>query len=115
MQIVDIDKLMRDKLNECGEWLVGKDNAILALEEARIAYEKAQAQVAEYTDENILRVIEYRDELKLRLGIVDDEMKVRLGIVDRVEEVAEVHDEQVIGQSEVAEVGSDEIVEHLLV
>ena len=104
MQIVDIEKLMRDKLNECDEWLSGKDNAIVALEEARVAFEKAQAQVAEYTDENIAQVVAYRDELKSRLGVVD-----------KVEEVAEAHDEQVVEQIAVAEVASDEIVEHPLV
>lgn len=104
MQIVDIEKLMRDKLNECDEWLSGKDNALIALEEARVAFEKAQAQVAEYTDENIAQVVAYRDELKSRLGIVD-----------KVEEVAEAHDEQVVEQVAVAEVASDEIVEHPLV
>ena len=104
MQIVDIEKLMRDKLNECDEWLSGKDNALIALEEARVAFEKAQAQVAEYTDENIAQVVAYRDELKSRLGIVD-----------KVEEVAEAHDEQVVEQIAVAEVASDEIVEHPLV
>lgn len=104
MQIVDIEKLMRDKLNECDEWLSGKDNALVALEETRVAFEKAQAQVAEYTDENIAQVVAYRDELKSRLGIVD-----------KVEEVAEAHDEQVVEQIAVAEVASDEIVEHPLV
>lgn len=104
MQIVDIEKLMRDKLNECDEWLSGKDNALVALEEARVAFEKAQAQVAEYTDENIAQVVAYRDELKSRLGIVD-----------KVEEVAEAHDEQVVEQIAVAEVASDEVVEHPLV
>ena len=104
MQIVDIEKLMRDKLNECDEWLSGKDNALVALEEARVAFEKAQAQVAEYTDENIAQVVAYRDELKSRLGIVD-----------KVEEGAEAHDEQVVEQIAVAEVASDEIVEHPLV
>lgn len=103
MQIVDIEKLMRDKLNECDEWLSGKDNALVALEEARVAFEKAQAQVAEYTDENIAQVVAYRDELKSRLGIVD-----------KVEEVAEAHDEQVVEQIAVAEVAGDEIVEQPL-
>ena len=104
MQIVDIEKLMRDKLNECDEWLSGKDNALVALEEARVAFEKAQAQVAEYTDENIAQVVAYRDELKSRLGIVD-----------KVEEVAEAHDEQVVEQIAVAEVACFYFVEHLLV
>lgn len=103
MEFVDIEKLMRDKLNECDEWLSGKDNALVALEEARVAFEKAQAQVAEYTDENIAQVVAYRDELKSRLGIVD-----------KVEEVAEAHDEQVVEQCAVAEVAGDEIVEQPL-
>ena len=108
MQIVDIEKLMRDKLNECDEWLSGKDNALVALEEARVAFEKAQAQVAEYTDENIAQVVAYRNDLKSRLGIVDV-------VEEPVVEVAEAHDEQVVEQIAVAEVSSDEIVEHPLV
>ena len=104
MQIVDIEKLMRDKLDECNAWLGGKDKAVAELEEARVAFEKAQANVADYTEENIAQVVAYRDELKSRLGIVD-----------KVEEVAEAHDEQVVEQIAVAEVASDEIVEHPLV
>ena len=107
MQIVDIEKLMRDKLNECDEWLSGKDNALVALEEARVAFEKAQAQVAEYTEENIAQVVAYRDDLKSRLGIVDV-------VEEPVAEVAEAHDEQVVEQCAVAEVAGDEIVEQPL-
>lgn len=107
MQIVDIEKLMRDKLNECDEWLSGKDNALVALEEARVAFEKAQANVADYTEENIAQVIAYRDDLKSRLGIVDV-------VEEPVAEVAEAHDEQVVEQCAVAEVAGDEIVEQPL-
>ena len=107
MQIVDIEKLMRDKLNECDEWLSNKDNALVALEEARVAFEKAQVQVAEYTDENIAQVVAYRDDLKSRLGIVDV-------VEEPVVEVAEAHDEQVVEQCAVAEVAGDEIVEQPL-
>lgn len=107
MQIVDIEKLMRDKLNECDEWLSGKDNALVALEEARAAFEKAQANVADYTEENIAQVVAYRDDLKSRLGIVDV-------VEEPVAEVAEAHDEQVVEQCAVAEVAGDEIVEQPL-
>ena len=107
MQIVDIEKLMRDKLNECDEWLSGKDNALVALEEARVAFEKAQANVADYTEENIAQVVAYRDDLKSRLGIVDV-------VEEPVVEVAEAHDEQVVEQCAVAEVAGDEIVEQPL-
>lgn len=107
MQIVDIEKLMRDKLNECDEWLSGKDNALIALEEARVAFEKAQANVADYTEENIAQVVAYRDDLKSRLGIVDV-------VEEPVAEVAEAHDEQVVEQCAVAEVAGDEIVEQPL-
>ncbi len=107
MQIVDIEKLMRDKLNECDEWLSGKDNALVALEEARVAFEKAQANVADYTEENIAQVVAYRDDLKSRLGIVDV-------VEEPVAEVAEAHDEQVVEQCAVAEVAGDEIVEQPL-
>ena len=107
MQIVNIEKLMRDKLNECDEWLSGKDNALVALEEARVAFEKAQANVADYTEENIAQVVAYRDDLKSRLGIVDV-------VEEPVAEVAEAHDEQVVEQCAVAEVAGDEIVEQPL-
>lgn len=107
MQIVDIEKLMRDKLNECDEWLSGKDNALIALEEARVAFEKAQSNVADYTEENIAQVVAYRDDLKSRLGIIDV-------VEEPVAEVAEAHDEQVVEQCAVAEVAGDEIVEQPL-
>lgn len=107
MELINIEQLMRDKLNECDEWLSGKDNALVALEEARVAFEKAQAQVAEYTEENIAQVVAYRDDLKSRLGIVDV-------VEEPVAEVAEAHDEQVVEQCAVAEVAGDEIVEQPL-
>lgn len=86
-ELINIEQLMRDKLDECNEWLNGKDNAVAKLEEARIALEKAEASVAEYTDENIAQVIAYRDDLKSRLGIVDV-------VEEPVVEIAEAQDEQ---------------------
>lgn len=107
MELINIEQLMQDKLDECNAWIDGKDKAVSELEEARIAYEKAQANVAEYTDENIAQVVAYRDDLKSRLGIVDV-------VEEPVAEVAEAHDEQVVEQCAVAEVASDEIVEQPL-
>ena len=53
MELINIEQLMRDKLDECNAWLGGKDKAVAELEEARVAFEKAQANVADYTEENI--------------------------------------------------------------
>lgn len=107
MELVNIEQLMRDKLDECNAWVDGKDKAIAELEQARLAYEKAQANVAEYTDEHIADVIAYRDDLKARLGIVDV-------VEEPTVEVAEAHDEQVVEQCAVATVTGDEIVEQPL-
>lgn len=76
MEIVNIEQLMRDKLTECDEWLNGKEEAVARLEEAekayeaaRIDYERKQADVADYNDENVARVAEYKRDLEKRLGI----------------------------------------------
>lgn len=76
MEIVNIEQLMRDKLNECDEWLNGKDEAVARLDEAekayeaaRIDYERKKADVADYNDENVARVAEYKRDLEKRLGI----------------------------------------------
>jgi hypothetical protein len=107
MELINIEQLMRDKLDECNAWLGGKDKAVAELEEARVAFEKAQANVADYTEENIAQVVAYRDDLKSRLGIADV-------VEEPVAEVAEAHDEQVVEQCAVAEVAGDEIVEQPL-
>jgi len=99
MELINIEKLMRDKLDECNEWIDGKDKAVEKLEEAKIAYEQAQANVAEYTEENIAQVIAYRDDLKSRLGIVDV-------VEEPVVEASEAQDEQ-----NVVEVASDAVPE----
>lgn len=101
MEIVNIEQLMRDKLNECDEWLNGKDEAVARLDEAEKAYEIAKAEVAQYSDEYIAEVVSYRDDLKCRLGIVD--------------EVVEAHDE-VVEQPIIAnENATDEIIEQPLI
>lgn len=94
MQIVDIEKLMRDKLNECDEWLGGKDEAVSRLDEAekayesaRLAYEQAKNDVADYNDENIAEVEKYKSDLEHRLGIVVEQPEV----VDVVDAVAAEH------------------------
>lgn len=110
VEIIDYDQKMRDKLVECNEWLSGRDVAVANLAEAKLAYENAQAQVAEYTDENIDLVVQYRDDLKRRLGIVDD----IIAYVDE-EEITEVHDEQVAEKCVCDEIATDEIVEQPIV
>ena len=54
MELINIEQLMRDKLDECNAWLGGKDKAVAELEEARVAFEKAQANVADYTKMQIM-------------------------------------------------------------
>lgn len=81
MEFVDIEKLMHDKYEECNAWLGGKEDAVAAVENARVALAQAEAVLSEYNDEYIAKVVAYRDNLKARLGIVD-------------EVVAEAHDEQ---------------------
>ncbi len=100
MEIIDFEQKMRDKLAECELWLVGKDVAVAKLEEARIAYESAKADVEQYTDEYIAEVTTYCDDLRAKLGI---------------ENVVEVHDEQVVEQCADVEIATDEIVERPLV
>lgn len=94
MEIINIEQLMRDKLNECDAWLNGKDEAVARLEEARLAYEAAkidyeskQADVADYNDENVARVAEYKRDLEDRLGIVHEEPSVECVSEPIVEEV----------------------------
>lgn len=103
VEIINYDERMLRKLKECNDFLNGKDAAIEKRDLARAEYEAAERALAEYDDvEYVDKVIAYRDSLKARLGIVD-------------EVVAEAHDEQVVEQVAVAEVASDEIVEHPLV
>lgn len=71
MKIVNFEDAMREKLNECNEWLTGKDDALVALVDAEAKYNLAKEAVAEYTDENVLAVTEYRNNLKSKLGFVD--------------------------------------------
>lgn len=77
MEIVNFEDLMRAKLAECDEWLDGYDDAVAkfedcekAYEEARVALEKAKADVADYNDDNIKRVSDYKAQLEDKLGIV---------------------------------------------
>lgn len=108
VEIVDYDKLMREKLSQCEEFLNGKDEAIAKRDEARLALEKAEAALAEYDNADyVATIVTYRDDLKARLGIVD--------VVEQpTVEVAEAHDEQVVEQCAVATVTGDEIVEQPL-
>ena len=72
MEIISIEQLMKDKLAECDMWLADKDIAIDELAKAKEVLARAEAKVAEYTEENIIAVEKYRDDLKARLGIVDE-------------------------------------------
>lgn len=72
MELVNFEEIMRSKLNECEEWLVGKEKADERLAKAEKEYEEAKYAVAEYTEENISRVVAYKNELKAKLGIVDE-------------------------------------------
>ena len=42
MELINIEQLMRDKLDECNAWLGGKDEAVSRLDEAEKAYESAR-------------------------------------------------------------------------
>ena len=106
MELINIEQLMRDKLNECDAWLVGRDEAVAELAVAKEAYLKAEEKVAEYTDENICAVVAYRDDLKVRLGIVDEKEVVE-EVVEEVKEEAPI----VRPTPVVEEVITDEIVE----
>lgn len=106
MELINIEQLMRDKLNECDAWLVGRDEAVLELAKAREAYLKAEEKVAEYTDENICAVVAYRDDLRVRLGIADEKEMVE-EVVEEVKEEAPI----VRPTPVVEEVITDEIVE----
>lgn len=106
MELINIEQLMRDKLNECEAWLVGRSEAVVELAIAREAYLKAEEKVAEYNDENICAVVAYRDDLKARLGIVDEKEVVE-EVVEEVKEEAPI----VRPTPVVEEVISDEIVE----
>lgn len=106
MELINIEQLMRDKLNECDAWLVGREEAVAELAIAREAYLKAEEKVAEYTDENICAVVAYRDDLKVRLGIVDEKEVVE-EVVEEVKEEAPI----VRPTPVVEEVITDEIVE----
>lgn len=76
MEIISIEQLMKDKLAECDMWLADKDIAIDELAKAKEVLARAEAKVAEYTEENIIAVEKYRDDLKARLGIVDEVVEV---------------------------------------
>lgn len=106
MELINIEQLMRDKLNECDAWLVGKDEAVRELALAKELYLKAQEKVEEYTEENITAVSNYRDDLRVRLGIVDEKEVVE-EVVEEVKEEAPI----VRPTPVVEEVITDEIVE----
>lgn len=102
MQKVNFEQEMLDKLNECDAWLVGKDEAVKAFEEAELRYNEAKEAVAEYTEENVSQVEAYRNDIEAKL--------VALGIIipkvveERVDEVVDnVVDENVDDVAEEAQ------------
>lgn len=102
MEIVNFEDLMRAKLAECDEWLDGYDDAVAkcadcekAYEEARVALEKAKADVADYNDENIKRVSDYKAQLEDKLGIVKPVEVVQEAVVS--DAVVSPVEEPVIG------------------
>lgn len=103
-EMIDIEKLMRDKLDECNEWLNGKDNAVAKLEDAekayesaRLAYEQAKNDVADYNDENVAQVSEYKRNLEHRLGIVVEQPEVESEGEAACEEPVVQEQPQVVG------------------
>lgn len=108
MEIISIEQLMKDKLAECDAWLGEKDHAVEELALAKEAVIKAEAKVAEYTEENIVAVEKYRDDLKARLGIVD---KVEDVVVEEVAVVEPVEEKIIPTPIVVGEPTTDEIVE----
>lgn len=73
MVIVDIEKLMQDKYNECLEWLDGKDKAQERFNQAWLEYESAKKALEEYDDtEYVARLVAYKDYLAAKLGIVEE-------------------------------------------
>lgn len=104
MELINIEQLMRDKLDECNEWLNGKDDAVAKLDEAekaygsaRLAYEQAKNDVADYNDENIAQVSEYKRDLENRLGIVVEQPEVKNEVEAACGESVEQEQPQVVG------------------
>lgn len=78
MEFINFEELIKSKIAECEEWLVGEekarknlDDANEALKNAYEAVENARVALAEYNEENIARVCEYRKELREHIGLVD--------------------------------------------
>lgn len=91
MEFVNFEELIKAKVAECDEWLVGEEKAREdlvkaedALKAAYVAVEGARVAVAEYNEDNIARVKEYRKELRDHLGIVDEPEVVVEEVVEGV-------------------------------
>lgn len=104
MELINIEQLMRDKLDECNDWLGGKDKAVAKLDEAekayesaRLAYEQAKNDVADYNDDNIARVSEYKRDLEHRLGIVVEQPEVESEVEAACEEPVVQEQPPVVG------------------
>ena len=103
MQKVNFEQEMLNKLYECDAWLVGKDEAVKAFEEAELRYNEAKEAVAEYTEENVSQIEAYRNELEAKLvalGIILP--KVEVAVDDKVDDVVDnVVDDKVDDVAEV--------------
>lgn len=100
MEFVNFEDLIKAKVAECDEWLVGEEKAREdlakaedALKAAYVAVEEARVAVAEYNEDNIARVKEYRKELRDHLGIVDEPEVVVEEVVEEVLPTTDEHED----------------------
>lgn len=100
MEFVNFEELIKAKVAECDEWLVGEEKAREDLSKAEdelkaayLAVEEARVAVAEYNEDNIARVKEYRKELRDHLGIVDEPEVVVEEVVEGVLPSTDEHED----------------------
>lgn len=100
MEFVNFEELIKAKVVECDEWLVGEEkareelaNAEAALKAAYVAVEEARVAVADYNEDNIARVKAYRKELRDHLGIVDEPEVVVEEVVEDVLPATDEHED----------------------
>ena len=100
MEFVNFEDLIKAKVAECDEWLVGEEKAREdlakaedALKAAYVAVEEARVAVADYNEDNIARVAAYRKELRDNLGIVDEPEVVVEEVVEEVLPAIDEHED----------------------
>lgn len=100
MEFVNFEELIKAKVAECDEWLVGEEKAREdlakaedALKAAYIAVEEARVAVADYNEDNIARVKAYRKELRDHLGIVDEPESVVEEVVEGILPSTDEHED----------------------